>query len=178
MNVHKWVKHEVLVRSSKFLDEYRSDKPTQIIYEITTLIYRSYKIKKLNLQSELDFHIFDSQGISGFYFNNHKYSPKELQFIQEFLKDAVCSLGYYVSLADVKITSNDFGLKKTERYYLKPNHQSNQEDKRIQKFGNITIEIHYFNENSDYFKFSTVTYLDNQFDEAYTFDDLMAALFD
>lgn len=172
------MQHEVLVRNSKFLDEYKSDKPTQLIHKITALIYRSYKLKKLNLQTEMDFHIFESQGISGFYFNNHKYSAKELQFIQEFLKDTVCSLGYYVSLADVKITSNDFGLKKTERYYLKPNHQSNQEDKRIQKFGNITLEIHYFNENPDYFKFLAVPYLDNQFDQANTFDELIEALFD
>jgi hypothetical protein len=178
MNVHKLVKREVLVRSSKFLEEYRSDKPMQLIHEITTLLYRSYKLKKMNLQTELDFHIFESQGISGFYFNNRKYSKKALQIIQEFMKDSVCAQGYHVSLADVTISTNDYGIKKIERYYLKPIYEINGHDKRVQKFGNISIEIHDLNEYPQYFKLTTAIYHDNHFQIAQSFDELMQALFD
>lgn len=145
---------------------------------MSAAIMRSYKLKNLNLQPELDLHIFESQGIAGFYFNNHKYSTKELQFIQEFLKDSLCSWGYYVSLADKKTVTTEFGQKQTDRYYLKPIQQTNDDGKMLQRFGNITLEIHYLNEKPQYFKLSASTYLDNQFNQAQTFDELMNALFD
>jgi hypothetical protein len=114
----------------------------------------------------------------GFALHLHKtaYRKEEAVFLLDYLKEQVQKLNYKSQMSDTRTWTQKNWVETVERHYLKPRTFLEAEKKINQRFGNITIELTFRNDQPHVLKFRATGYSDRLYAEAADFKDLMQAV--
>jgi hypothetical protein len=172
---------EILVRSNREIDSYNqwlySEKQPQ-----TIAIFKSrlrYK-NELSDGEQIQIEFIEGKATSGFvcYYNQQFFQPDTFQHLFDYLKQQVLTLDYklYVSDTQTRLQQNDTITK--ERHYLKPKYVYDEaQQKTMQQYGNIIIELHKFNNEPEKIHFIVNRYSGYDYSEAISADELYEKIF-
>ena len=172
---------EILVRSNREIDSYNqwlySEKQSQ-----TIAIFKSrlrYK-NELSDGEQIQIEFIEGKATSGFvcYYNQQFFQPDTFQHLFDYLKQQVLTLDYklYVSDTQTRLQQNDTITK--ERHYLKPKYVYDEaQQKTMQQYGNIIIELHKFNNEPEKIHFIVNRYSGYDYSEAISADELYEKIF-
>lgn len=171
----KLLKHCVLERDISFLNAYRNwfDSP-QCDEKCTWLIHQFELFNSLpkEVDKALRFLINESSVGVQWKFKGVNYF-EETKFFMEFFKDKIQSIGYQKQLADQRIFETAKGIETIERYYLKPPFKLNDEDKKLQQFGNIILSCSTTGEDDTEFQCLCHFFKDRQYKAAEPINHLL-----
>ncbi len=123
--------------------------------------------------------IYESPQSNGFYFNPQLgLADEEFAFVLEHFRALCLSEGYEQKLAERKYTENAQGVRKMDRYYLKPRLDRNLELPLDQLYGNVHLELHFLNEQVSYLKVMAHVYQDSNYKTAGDFEEFCEKLFE
>ncbi|MEY3323152.1 MAG: hypothetical protein RLZZ417_2735 [Bacteroidota bacterium] len=171
----KLLKHSVIERDISFLTAYRNwfDSP-QCEEECFWLIHQFELFKSLpkEVDKSLRFLINESSvGIQWKFKGNDSFL--KTQFFMEFFRDKIQSIGYQKQLADQRIFETLNRMETIERYYLKPPFKLNEEDKKLQQFGNIILTCSNIGEKDAEFQCLCHFFKDRQYTTAQPINHLL-----
>ncbi len=100
----------------------------------------------------------------------------QLSFIAELIKDRLEEHEYYLYLGDKRVWVKETHTEQIERYYLKPR-TAFENEKKIQHFGNVTIEHFYRDEQSTHLRLLLNAYHDHNFTTAKSPEEFVEYIF-
>lgn len=169
--------HEIIQRSDTEKSDYEQWKKTLVKRRLVDWLDQQYAIYRVlpdDIDEGLDF--LDTPSSKGFVVHFHKtnYSKREVVHFFDYLKDQVLQLDYWPQISDTRTYNRPNWVETVERHYLKPKPDFSSNDSRInQRFGNITIEIIFRNDQPYHLKFRVNSYNDHLFLQAKDFHELM-----
>jgi hypothetical protein len=172
---------EILARSDSEIAAYNewlySEKQPQAI-----AIFKSrlrYK-NELSDGEQIQIEFIEGKATSGFvcYFNQQFFQPVEFQHLFDYLKQQVLTLDYKLYVSDTQTRLQQDNTHTKERHYLKPKYVYNEaQQKTVQQYGNIIIELHKFNNEPEKIHFIVNRYSGYDYSEAISADELYEKLF-
>ena len=172
--------HEVLKRPERDQRAYQEWRNQPQCQELVREVAQAYYYKKTNIRSALDVHLLDTAYANGFAVS---YAPhreaKEFQYLSDYFKDQVLTMGYRVVNADRRIKDKTTYVETIEKYYLKPPlHQGTIAQGSIsQLYGNVAVEYVLINDRPSYVKVQASIYSDRLYQDALHFDEFAEKLF-
>ncbi len=184
--------HEVIRRSEAEKADFAHWKETLVCRRLLDWLsdqFAIYRVDPDRIDEGLDF--LDTPSSKGFviYFYKTRYSPRDVIFLFDLLKERVLELGYRTQVSDTRTYQRPKWVETVERHYLKPRPASGDEQENVsityghpaaprgakfnQEFGNITIELHRRDDRDHYLKLQATSYRDHLFEEAREFRELM-----
>lgn len=172
---------EILARSDSEIAAYNewlySEKQLQTIAVFQSRL--RYK-DELSDGEQVQIEFIEGKATSGFvcYFNQQFFQPVEFQHLFDYLKQQVLTLEYklYVSDTQTRLHQNDTITK--ERHYLKPKYSYDEaQQKTMQQYGNIIIELHKTNNEPEKIHFIVNRYSGFDYSEAISADELYEKIF-
>jgi hypothetical protein len=143
-------------------------------------ISKSYQLKKLGEESDIQVHILKLSSAQGIAITYHS-SIEVNHFLHLFdlWKDRILREGYILNIAERQFFNEKDHVKKVEKYYLKtPISRNIIENQKIeQKFGNILLELIFINDKPLYLKLLATTYSDRMYNLPYPFENLLNVIF-
>ena len=169
--------HEVLVRSSTFLQSYNSWEKSDSILNILREISRSWHFKKNHIKSVIEIELYVSPYSNGFtIFSDFDPEKIPLAFLMEYVKEKLLANKYRQVHNDRKIEETENFVLMLERYYLKPNLvEGTQID---QLFGNVLIELKYQDHEAVWLKIMANVYSGRKYKDPLKFEELISLLFE
>jgi hypothetical protein len=138
-------------------------------------IHRAYHLKRTDIGSEIPVLLFRSVYANGFVVkNNEGIKDKEFTFLLDYFKHQLLQLGYRQAGSDSKVTAKDGFVLSIDKFYMKPPLQ--MEPPIDQLYGNISIELHKFNDQPNYIKLMASIYADRLYKIHDDFDELVELL--
>jgi len=150
-------------------------------YKITWgLLYRAYQKRLKNEMGLWQIHLLQMQAANGFALTYPTdLNPQEFQHIFDLLKDRILTLNYRLVNADRQMFDKGNYVETKEKYYLKPNIDSQNTDQLFnQQYGNILIEQILIDEKPSFLKLVASIYSDRLYTEAWPFEELMEIVFE
>jgi hypothetical protein len=143
-------------------------------------ISKSYQLKKLGEESDIQIHILKLSSAQGIAISYHS-SIEKIHFLHIFdlWKDKILMEGYILTIAERQFFNEKDHVKKVEKYYLKPDNSKNSiENQKIeQKFGNILLELIFIDDKPLYLKLLATNYSDRMYNLPYPFENLLTVIF-
>lgn len=171
--------HEVLTRSSQEVEEFQSWN--QSVYKSATLEWLRSNFESYFNGGKTDRSIafLNTPSKKGFvlYLTDKILEVEHPEFLMDFIKERVTTLGYTLYTSDLKIYSKGEDVETQQRHYLKPPMKFVPNQKLSQLFGNVEVDYILRNDEPYMFKFSATTYQDHMFQDADAFDQLMRLVF-
>ena len=173
--------HEVISRSQAqktFNANFKNGLIHRQLLDWLKVAFSKHQSSQANKDENIKF--TSANAFEGFviYFQNTNYQKKEIIAFFDLLKENILPYGYYNYLSDSRAYIRENKKEETQRHYLKPSLRQNKNTLATQKFGNITIELIFQNNNIQYLKFSAATYRDALNEEAESFKELMELIVD
>lgn len=167
---------EAIQRSEQFNASYKNWLAGGELKSLLTNLQNSYQMVRFDDQVSEDFILMNRQGANGFIC--YGIDDDEIFFLIDYLKEKIKGYGYTLFNSDRNIRDKQDHFMVVERYYLKPQ-LSNKDflDKRKQLYGNILLEIESKNEVPKHLKLLSTTYSDRNYEQAFSFDELVSKLF-
>lgn len=165
--------HEVLTRSQRFSSTYALwDKSLAI-----EALRQAYQ-KEITGEKSSAFTRIDGPTAAGLQWRKPTHlADTEFDFLAEYTKDLLLSLGYVQHQADRRIFNRENGVEEVHRYYLKARISSDSMTGTMdQRWGNILIEVKREDGRVVYLKIQLNRYNDRSYTEALSFDSLMELL--
>lgn len=172
---------EILVRSDSEIVAYNnwlnSEKQLQTID-----IFKSrlrYK-NELSDGEQVQIEFIEGKATSGFvcYFNQYFFQPIAFQHLFDYLKQQVLMLDYKLYVSDTQTRLQQDNAHTKERHYLKPKYVYDEaQQKTMQQYGNIIIELHKFNNEPEKIHFIVNRYSGYDYSEAISADELYEKIF-
>ncbi len=169
--------HEVLTRSSSFLEAYNSWKKSDSCLNILSEISRSWHFKRNNIKSVIEIEIYISpysNGLTILSDNDPEQIP--LAFIMEYINEKLLENNYIQAHSDRKIQETENFVVMLERYYLKPNLEKGLLFNQL--YGIVHIELKYLDNELEWLKIMTNVYSGRKYKDPLEFSDLISFLFD
>lgn len=172
--------HEVLKRPERDQRAYELWRNQPECEALVREVAQAYYYKKTNIGSELDVHLLNTAYANGFAVS---YAPhreaKEFQYLSDYFKDQVITMGYRVVNADRRIQDKTTYVETIEKYYLKPPlHKGDIAQGSIsQLYGNVAVEYVLINDRPSYVKVQASVYSDRLYQDALHFDEFAEKLF-
>ncbi len=173
--------HEVLKRTDREQQAYLDWKIQPACHELIREVAQAYYYKKTDIGSPLEVHLLNTVYANGFAVSYPaQLSAKEFQYLFEYFKDQVATMGYRVVNADRRIKDKLTYVETTERYYLKPPlHTGEIKHGSInQLYGNVAVEQVLIDDKPSYLKVQASIYSDRLYQDALHFDEFTEKLFE
>lgn len=168
--------HETLKRSARQkerLDEWLKSREHE---KQLDKIYHAYHMKLADIKDDIPVVLFRSPYANGFAIRNNDQIPnKNFPLLMDYFKIKVKTLGYRQAGSNKKVSSVDNQVITIEKYYLKPPLQV--EPPISQLYGNIALELHYFNDIPNYLKLTASIYSDRMYKPHLDFQEMVEKLF-
>lgn len=165
--------HEMLVRSQRFNSAYALwDKSLAI-----EALRQAYQ-KEITGEKSSAFTRIDGPTAAGLQWRKPaQLADIEFDFLAEYTKDLLLSLGYVQQQADRRIFNRENGVEEVHRYYLKARISADAMTGTMdQRWGNIIIELKREDNRVQSLKIQLNRYNDRSYTEALSFDSLMELL--
>jgi hypothetical protein len=173
------VRHELIKRSPTELNDYESWKRTNGPQKTLAYISKNYHTW-LNTPCEqcqhIDFLCLPSSRGFVLHLMDTEQNGNEVTHLFDFLKEKVIALGYRSYVSDVRFFKRKRWTERNERHYLKPPPSFLQNGQNPQRFGNISIELRFRDNDPLHLKFCASSYQDHRFSSAEDFGTLMGHL--
>ncbi|MEM8909545.1 MAG: hypothetical protein AAGD05_16985 [Bacteroidota bacterium] len=173
--------HEVIERTPGEQADYQQWKKTLASRRLLDWLngqYIAYSHDPEHTDESIDF--LNTPSSKGFviHFHQTRYPAREVTHLFDYLKEKVLDMEYRTYLSDYRTYNRPKWVETVQRHYLKPpnNFRKLSKEKLQQKFGNITIELLFRNEQIHNLKFSATAYRDRLFEDAEEFKKLMQGL--
>ncbi len=171
--------HEVIERSKTEKEDYEKWIKTLVRRRLQAWLadqYAIYAVLPADIDEAMDF--LNTPSSKGFVIHFHKtqYSLRDVTHFFDFLKEQVKLLEYRIQVSDRRTYTKGQIVETVERHYMKPRPGSLDNEKLMQRYGNISIELTLRNEKPHHLKLRATIYQDNMFKDAHDFRDLMQAL--
>lgn len=174
--------HELIERSEEEKEAYELWKRTLSIRRLLDWINLQYAsflaTGEANLDTSID--ILNTPSSKGFvlHFDTDIHNVKNFKHLLDYLKERVLTINYKSYVSDNRTYSKtgrngNTWVENVQRHYLKPRVEITDDDKMIQQYGNIKIELLTRNDEIRNLKFSATHYSDHKFTVAESFQDLM-----
>ena len=169
--------HKVIERSEAEKADYEQWKNLLVRRRVMNWLsdqYAIYRIEPGRIDEALQF--LDSSSSKGFviHFYQTNFSKKDVTHLLDYLKEQVQRLGYKVQVSDTRTYNRKKWVETSERHHLKPRTNPAPKVGKIdQKYGNITVEATFRNDQVHQLKFQATSYKDHLFQDADDFRDLM-----
>ena len=139
--------------------------------------YGQYQLQENSQSRGIDFLNTPSSKGFAIYLDTSKFKSIELQYLFDFLKEQVQTLGYRNYSSDYKTYHKNGAIETLFRHYLKPPlHRGGREEKVNQLYGNILIELFKRKEGFVSLRFRCNSYFDYKYEPAKDFDELLAKI--
>ena len=170
--------HETLKRSDKFLNAYQAWKESESRTDLMTDIESAYELKKVDIESEITVHVFESNYANGFAIPYNTIISKEhFKFAFDFFKDRTLEMSYFLAQGDRRVVEKEEHEETIEKWYLKPPRKALQERVRDQLYGNVQIEYIEVNHEPSHIKLMASFYQDRLYTKALPFEEFIGKLF-
>ncbi len=169
--------HQTLNKSDKEMQHFEKWLAEGQHQDLMKKIYRAYHLKLTDNTDEIPIVMFRSKYANGFAIkNNDEILNKHFPFIMEYFKMKIVEMDYRQAGSDKKVQSVEDYVLTIEKYYLKPPMQV--EPPIDQLYGNIALELHYFNDIPNYLKLTASIYSDRMYKPHLDFAEMVERLFD
>ncbi len=177
--------HELLERTEEEKGDYDLWKRTLAKRRIIDWVNMQYASFLVTGEADLDkaIDILNTPSSKGFvlHFDEQLHNTKDFLHFFDYLKERILTLYYKTSVSDNRTytktgRSGNTWVENVQRHYLKPRFQFTDDEKMIQQFGNIKIELTSRNDQIKNLKFSATIYKDYKYTEAQSFQDLMGVI--
>lgn len=168
--------HELIERSEEELATYEKWKLSRCKDELLSYISQNFKVWKKTPCEQCDaIDFLTTKSFRGFvvHFMDLDKECNEVVCLFDYLKEKTLSLGYQSYLSDIRYFRKKRWKERIERHYLKPSIQFDEKGRQIQRFGNISIELLFRDEEPFHLKFSACFCKDNRFSIPEKFEDLI-----
>ena len=173
--------HEVLKRTERDQQSYADWRAAPECQALIGEVAQAYYYKKTNIGAPLEVHLLNTVYANGFAVSYPAHlSAKEFQFLFEYFKDQVTTMGYRVVNADRRIKDKLTYVETTERYYLKPPLHTGEiaQGSISQLYGNVAVEQVLIDNKPSYLKVQASIYSDRLYQDALHFDEFTEKLFE
>ena len=171
---------EELKRSEKERYEFDDWKTEKRFEAFNKLLEKQFNLSKERKNNPAICTFMNQQKASGFvlYFDDD-FSADDFRFYMDYLHQKVLNLGYRKYLSDFKQYVRKDHVQRIERHYVKPKLTRDPKATQAnQRYGNITIELHFKDEKVRYLKLLVSVYSDRLYSQAWPFEDLMEKLYE
>lgn len=169
--------HQPLKRSKSELANFKKWLATEKCTDLIQNIHRSYHLKRTNIDTEIPILLFRSVYANGFAIkNSREIANIEYEYLLDYFKHQLIQLGYRQAGSDSKVTAKDGFVLSVDKFYMKPPLQT--EPPIDQLYGNVSIELHKFNDQPNYLKIMASIYSDRLYKKHGDFDELIEHLLD
>ena len=170
--------HELIERDADFLVGYERWKRTHNSRRLLDWLVEQYTTYRAGQATDAGIGFLDISSSKGFviYFRDLNYSPEEIEYFFDFLKERVQTLDYRSDISDRRVFSRKDWVETQERHYLKPRKNYQEGELIKQAFGNITIQHELRNDRPHNLRLRATAYQDALYEEAASFGALMMAL--
>lgn len=170
--------HELIVRDEAFLTSYEQWKRTHNSRRLLDWLVEQYATSKAGEPTDSGLGFLDLTSSKGFviYFSRLNYTPEEIGYFFDFLKERVLTLNYRSDISDRRVFSRKDWVETQERHYLKPRNDFKVGELIDQGFGNITIEHELRNDVPHNLRLRATFYSDALYKAPASFGALMMAL--
>ncbi len=169
--------HHTLNKSDKEMAQFEKWLAEEKHKELMHNIHHAYHLKLTDIADEIPIVMFRSKYANGFAIkNNDEILNKHFPFIMEYFKRKIIEIGYRQAGSDKKVKSVEDYVLTIEKYYLKPPLQV--EPPIDQLYGNIALELHYFNDIPNYLKLTASIYSDRMYKPHMDFSEMVERLFE
>lgn len=170
--------HELIVRDDEFQEGYDKWKRTHNSRRLLDWLVEQYATNKAGQPTDAGVGFLNLSSSKGFviYFGQLNYTPEEIEYFFDFLKERILALDYRSDISDRRVFSRKNWVETRERHYLKPNRDFESGTLMDQGFGNITIEHELRNDVPHNLRLRATFYSDAMYKDAATFGALMMAL--
>jgi len=170
-------RQEPLVRSEDHRAAFRSWHKEGGALDWTERLRAAFNLHRAGLDpQDEDIDFLEFRATAGFVIHLQNECPRaeEISFLMDHLRDKVRETGYRLTLSDRRTR----GDQVTERHYLKPPLHRTPGEPAPQRYGNITIELHYRAGQPLHLRFIATHYLDRAWLPAEEIGDLFEHLLD
>lgn len=168
--------HQTLVRSEKEVKRFEQWLLDEKHHTLIDKIHHAYHLKLTDIKDNIPVVLFRSPYANGFAIrNNDEIRDKGFPMLLEYFKMKILELGYRQAGSDKKLSAIDSAVITVEKYYLKPPMQV--EPPIDQLYGNIALELHYFNDIPNYMKLTASIYSDRMYQPHLDFSEMVEKLF-
>ncbi|GAA5041863.1 hypothetical protein GCM10011506_43840 [Marivirga lumbricoides] len=168
--------HQTLVRSKKEVKRFEQWITAQKHHEILDKIHHAYHLKLTDIKDGIPIVLFNSPYANGFAIrNNEEILDSGFPFLLEYFKLKILDMGYRQAGSDKKLSAVDSAVLTVEKYYLKPPMQIDPPIDQL--YGNIALELHYFNDIPNYLKLTASIYSDRMYQPHLDFSEMIEKLF-
>lgn len=168
--------HQTLVRSEKEKRRFEQWLLNGQHHTLLNKIHHAYHLKLTDIKDNIPIVLFRSPYANGFAIrNNEEIRDKGFPMLLEYFKMKILELGYRQAGSDKKLSAIDSEVLTVEKYYLKPPMQL--EPPIDQLYGNIALELHYFNDIPNYLKLTASIYSDRMYQPHLEFSEMVEKLF-
>jgi hypothetical protein len=169
---------EVIDRKNRFEKEYgqwlEEGRAARMLKEVEN----SYYMKRQNLESNLQVHLLSSVYANGFAISYHPdYTGQEYEFLFDYLKNEILSLGYKLSNSDRQVKEKNDYIETIDKHYLKPVFDLTPGTPSDQKWGNILLEYVKIDDVPSYLKLQVSIYSDSYYTKALDYDSFLNEIF-
>ncbi|NJC28212.1 hypothetical protein [Neolewinella antarctica] len=170
--------HELIVRDEEFLEGYERWKRTRNSGRLLDWLVEQYATHRAGQPTDSGVGFLDLASSKGFviYFQQLNYTPAEIEYFFDFLKERVQTLDYRSDISDRRVFSRKNWVETQERHYLKPRKDYESGKLIEQGFGNVTIEHELRNDAPHNLRLRATFYSDSLYKEPASFGALMMAL--
>ncbi|MFK7808995.1 MAG: hypothetical protein AB8F74_14415 [Saprospiraceae bacterium] len=168
-------------RSEEELADYEKWKPGLSAKRLVDWIHNEYATHLIDpeqVDESIDF--INVRATYGFaiHFYKMNYPLRDITHLFDLLKEKMrTTAGYRSYTSNSRTYNRPKWVERLDRHYLKPPIIFLEDGVRIdQKFGNVTIELLFRNDEPYQLKFSATSYVDRNYKKAEGFGDLMEVL--
>ena len=172
--------HKMIERSEEQKTQFEDWQDSYVCQQLYNWLgdqYALFQTGNLNLLDDaIDF--LNTPSTKGFVVHFHKtqYSPSDVMFFADSLKQRVLALKYRTQISDSRTFNKDRWVETIERHYLKPRPHFKPNEKFKQQFGNITVQHVLRNDQPHHVRLGATIYKDHMYEEAEDFQSLMGKI--
>lgn len=173
------VTQEMLVRSHKQKQLFKSWLQAGAHSEILKNIYTSFTLSKSGVSGDLPMHVFshgNSRHIVLHYMDS--MGKNQFAFLQDYFRDRIMRIGYTLYLSDRQLIHRYSHVEVVDRHVLRPYVPAfSIKDKPEQLYGTISIVVHSANDRPLFLEIFSEANTDDSLAPAFPFDELAEILF-
>lgn len=173
------VVHEVLERDADTTAAYTRWKASLARRRMLNWLadqYAIYLVCPSDIDAALGFLDGPSSRGMVIHFAHTNYSRAEVTHLFDYFKERVQTLNYKSQVSDLRTYARAHWVETTERHYLKPRLDFDDEGRMNQQFGNILIELELRNDRVHNLRFRATSYRDRNYLPPADFRELMGVI--
>lgn len=160
--------------TASFIEDYHKWLEDGLHIGLLDHLKEQYALRISNPDAQLNFHLHDSNGSSGFYFAEESpWQREDYHRIVHYFNQILIEEGYRQNNSRRKAETIDGKLTQIDRFYFKLPLSSRKEVPYPQSWGNIIIEHKLLEEQTLFVKVMANTYNDRSYQDAKDFNSLI-----